>query len=79
MSYKNPFREQLKEDRARDHWESHVLLLDPDSIRCREEAAAKRGITRRELEEERFQKWYQEKKDNGFANFSDGAAYEPGW
>lgn len=79
MSFANPFRKELQEDRAREHFESHVLIMSPMHIEGRQERAAKAGITRAALEEQMFQEWYADKKTRGFANFTDGAAYDPGY
>jgi hypothetical protein len=84
MSFKNPFRDVLKEDNARMHWEDYVLPLGPEHTAARRVFANRRlmscGIAdatmeqieeeRRVYEEELFQEWLDLKQSTGFANFS---------
>lgn len=79
MSFANPFRDTLKEDRAREHFESHILDLSPAAQALRDRHAKALGISRKEMEENMFQVWLHDKKIGGFANFHNGAAYEPGY
>ena len=84
MTYKNPNRDTLKEDTAREHFEAHVLLHHPLHMEARKELAVQRlckagqhvGVSTiieevRKIEEELFQAWYEEKSANGFAQFGD--------
>jgi hypothetical protein len=69
MSFNNPYREALKEDVARQHFEDHELSMLPMHVNLRRETAERKKISVRELEERLFQEWIGQRRRNGFANF----------
>lgn len=83
MSFREEYREQMRRDDARAHWESHVLVSSPDHVKARRQRAANQLVAqgavtmsaerieeqRRLIEDQMFDKWYTAKKARGFASF----------
>jgi len=83
MSFREQYREQMRRDDARAHWEDYILVSSPDHVEARRQKAANRLIRagnvsmsderieeeRRLLEDEMFDVWYTAKKVRGFASF----------
>ncbi len=69
MSYANPHRDALRDDDARYHWDSHVLIDTGLHRTAREARAAAEGRSYDEQLDVEFAMWHTEKKLTGFANF----------
>ena len=69
MSYNNQYRDVLKQDEARVHWDTHVVIDCGDHKAARERRASINGLTYEAQLDTEFSVWHTARKLSGFDNF----------